>query len=573
MSGANNDVMVILPGVVVAATALVVFMADTLVGGRKWVLPWIAAAGLIVAAGVATAQWIDVGAIGSVWDFVSGSGSGLFGGGTAESGFASMVALDKFAYYCTLLFCVIGVLTIMLSDAYMKKRRDAMGEFYGLLLLVITGMIGMAISIDVIALFVAFELMSLPTYVLAGFIRGDERSGEAAIKYFINGAFSSAILLFGLALLYAATGQTNYASIAAGLNNLGADAQSGLVIVALVLVAVGFGFKIAAVPFHWWAPDVYEGAPTPVTAFMSVGIKAGAFVGFLKLFTVAVISAPEVWTAILTILAVLTMIVGNALALPQRNLKRMLAYSSIAHAGYILLGLIAVGAGNVSVGASGERVLDTSGSSAVLFYLGAYAFMNIGAFGILVWIRNRRAFRYTLDEVAGLARSMPWTAIAMTLFMLSLTGIPPLVGFWGKLYLFTAIVNAGMTWLAVLAVIMSAVSAYYYLRVVWYMYFREAPGVAPAGAGAAEAGAVQAGAVEAGATVAGAPVTVGAAGALETGAGAAAAEATLVADDAGPAVGSAAAVVIASLGVLVLGLYPSPLISAAQGALRVLLGG
>ncbi|HOT24571.1 MAG TPA: NADH-quinone oxidoreductase subunit N, partial [Thermoleophilia bacterium] len=445
MSGANNDVMVILPGVVVAATALVVFMADTLVGGRKWVLPWIAAAGLVVAAAVATAQWIDVGAIGSVWDFVSGSGSGLFGGGTAESGFASMVALDKFAYYCTLLFCVIGVLTIMLSDAYMKKRRDAMGEFYGLLLLVITGMIGMAISIDVIALFVAFELMSLPTYVLAGFIRGDERSGEAAIKYFINGAFSSAILLFGLALLYAATGQTNYASIAAGLNNLGADAQSGLVIVALVLVAVGFGFKIAAVPFHWWAPDVYEGAPTPVTAFMSVGIKAGAFVGFLKLFTVAVISAPEVWTAILTILAVLTMIVGNALALPQRNLKRMLAYSSIAHAGYILLGLIAVGAGNVSVGASGERVLDTSGSSAVLFYLGAYAFMNIGAFGILVWIRNRRAFRYTLDEVAGLARSMPWTAIAMTLFMLSLTGIPPLIGFWGKLYLFTAIVNAGMT--------------------------------------------------------------------------------------------------------------------------------
>jgi len=553
MSGANNDVMVILPGVVVAATALVVFMADTLVGGRKWVLPWIAAAGLVVAAAVATAQWIDVGAIGSVWDFVSGSGSGLFGGGAAESGFASMVALDKFAYYCTLLFCVIGVLTIMLSDAYMKKRRDAMGEFYGLLLLVITGMIGMAISIDVIALFVAFELMSLPTYVLAGFIRGDERSGEAAIKYFINGAFSSAILLFGLALLYAATGQTNYASIAAGLNNLGADAQSGLVIVALVLVAVGFGFKIAAVPFHWWAPDVYEGAPTPVTAFMSVGIKAGAFVGFLKLFTVAAISAPDVWTAILTILAVLTMIVGNALALPQRNLKRMLAYSSIAHAGYILLGLIAVGAGNASAGATGQRIVDTSGSSAVLFYLGAYAFMNIGAFGILVWIRNRRAFRYTLDEVAGLARSMPWTAIAMTLFMLSLTGIPPLVGFWGKLYLFTAIVQAGMTWLAVLAVIMSAVSAYYYLRVVWYMYFREAPGVAPAEAGALETGAGT--------------------GSLETGAGAAAADATLVADDAGPAVGSAVAVLIASLGVLVLGLYPSPLISAAQGALRVLLGG
>jgi len=393
----------------------------------------------------------------------------------------------------------------------------------------------MAISIDVIALFVAFELMSLPTYVLAGFLRGDERSGEAAIKYFINGAFSSAILLFGLALLYAATGQTNYASIAVSLGNLGADAQGGLVVVALVLVAVGFGFKIAAVPFHGWAPDVYEGAPTPVTAFMSVGIKAGAFVGFLKLFTVAAIGALDVWTAALTVLAVLTMIVGNALALPQRNLKRMLAYSSIAHAGYLLLGLIATGAGDTYVDAAGHLTLEPSVSSAVLFYLGAYTFMNIGAFGILVWIRNRRPFRYGLDEVAGLARTMPWTAMAMMLFMVSLTGIPPLVGFWGKFYLFTAIVDAGMTWLAVVAVIMSAVSAYYYLRVVWYMYFREAS------EGVAEAGAAEG------------PV--------------------LAADDAGPALGSAAAVLFAAVGVVVLGLYPSPLISAAQGALRVLIGG
>ncbi len=535
MGDANNSVLVILPGVVVAATALLVFLADTLVGARKWVLPWVASAGLVAAAAVATAQWVDLDATRSFWDFVSGAGSTLFGGGEAQSGFASMVALDKFAYYCTLLFCLIGVLTIMLSDAYMKKRRDAMGEFYGLLLLIITGMIGMAIATDIIALFVAFELMSLPTYVLAGFLRGNERSGEAAIKYFVNGAFSSAILVFGLALLYAASGQTNYASIAAALGGLGADAESGLVVVALVLVAVGFGFKIAAVPFHSWAPDVYQGAPTPVTAFMSVGIKAGAFVGFLKLFTVAAVSVLDVWTAALTVLAVITMIVGNALALPQRDLKRMLAYSSIAHAGYLLLGLIATGAGDTSVDAAGQIILDTDGSSAVLFYLGAYTFMNIGAFGILVWIRNRRPFAYGLDEIAGLARSMPWTAIAMALFMVSLTGIPPLVGFWGKFYLFTAIVDAGMTWLAIVAVIMSAVSAYYYLRVVWYMYFREAP------EGVAEAGVAEG--------------------------------AALVADDAGPALGSAAAVLFAALGVVALGLYPSPLISAAQGALRVLIGG
>ena len=510
----NNTITVILPGIVVAGTALLVFLVDMFVR-RKEILAWIAAAGLVAAAAVATGQWLEIDDAGSVWRYLSGEGSALFGGRAAESGFSSMVALDKYAFFCTLLFCVIGVLTIMLSDAYMKKRREAMGEFYGLLLLVIVGMIGMAVSIDMVALFVAFELMSLPTYVLAGFLRGDERSGEASLKYFVNGAFAAAILLFGLALLYAASGQTNYASIAASLSNLGADAESGLTIVAIVLIVVGFGFKISAVPFHGWAPDVYEGAPTPVTAFMSVGVKAGAFVGFLKLFTVAAVGLGDIWTAALTVLAVLTMVVGNALALPQRNLKRMLAYSSIAHAGYLLLGLIAAGSSP-----------DTSGSSAVLFYLGAYAFMNLGAFGVLVWIRNRRAFRYGLDEIAGLGRSMPWAALAMTVFMVSLTGIPPMVGFWGKFYLFTAVVDAGLTWLAIVAVIMSSVSAYYYLRVVWYMYFREAP----------EGAAVEA-------------------------------------DEAGPALGVSAAVTLATLGVLALGLYPSPLISAAQGALRVVLGG
>jgi NADH-quinone oxidoreductase subunit N len=513
MGGANNTITVILPGIIVAGTALLVFLVDMFVR-RKELLAWIAAAGLVAAAAVATGQWVDLGA-GSLGDFLSGRGSALFGSRQPEAGFGVMVRLDKYAFFATLLFCAVGVLTIMLSDAYMKKRREAMGEFYGLLLLIIAGMIGMAVSIDVIALFVAFELMSLPTYVLAGFLRGDERSGEAAIKYFVNGAFSSAILLFGLALLYAATGQTNYASIAASISNLGADAVSGLTVVAMVFVVVGFGFKISAVPFHGWAPDVYEGAPTPVTAFMSVGVKAGAFIGFLKLFTVAAPGLSDVWTAALTLLAVLTMVVGNALALPQRNLKRMLAYSSIAHAGYLLLGLIAVGTSQ-----------DPAGSSAVLFYLGAYSLMNLGAFGVLVWIRDRRRFHYGLDEMAGLGRTMPWAAIAMTLFMVSLTGIPPTIGFWGKFYLFTAVVDAGLTWLAIVAVIMSSVSAYYYLRVVWYMYFREAPEGA-----------------------------------------------TVEADEAGPALGAGAAVALAALGVLALGLYPSPLISAAQGALRLLLGG
>jgi NADH-quinone oxidoreductase subunit N len=301
-----------------------------------------------------------------------------------------------------------------------------------------------------------------------------------------------------------------------------------------VLVIAGFGFKVSAVPFHAWAPDVYEGAPTPVTAFMSVGVKAGAFAGFLKLFVVAAAPQWHTWADVLIVVAVLTMVVGNVLALPQRNLKRLLAYSSIAHAGYLLLGLIAAGRSGTS-----------DGSSAVLVYLGAYTFMNLGAFGMLVYLRNRSAFGYTLEEVGGLGRSRPMAALGLSLFMLSLTGIPPTAGFWGKFYLFTAVVDAHLTWLAVVAVLMSTVSAFYYLRVVWYMYFREA---------AAQAG--QEGAEATGGSlpiVAGAPDGGALAGASEMGTG--------------------VALWIVAAGVLFIGIYPGPLLWAAQGAARLILGG
>jgi NADH-quinone oxidoreductase subunit N len=341
--------------------------------------------------------------------------------------------------------------------------------------------------------------MSLPSYVLAGVLRSDRRSGEAAIKYFINGAFSSAVLAFGLALVYGVTGQTGYGPIRVVLAHT--DPRNAMLLVALVLVSTGFGFKVAAVPFHGWAPDVYEGAPTPVTAFMSVGIKAGAFAGFLRLVGPALLPAAQGWSDVLIVLAVATMIVGNVLALPQRNLKRMLAYSSIAHAGYLLLGLIAVG-----------RSGDPAGASAILFYLAAYTFMNLGAFGVLVLIRNRRPFAYTLDELAGLGR----------------TGIPPLAGFWGKFFIFTAVVAAHMTWLAVVAVIMSAVSAFYYLRVVWYLYFREAEEPVAAAPEPPELLGVRA--------------------------------------------GITATTAVAVLGVLAVGIYPAPVIAAAQGAVRLFLG-
>jgi NADH-quinone oxidoreductase subunit N len=388
LADANNSLQLILPLLVVSGGALLVLLVDLFLGARsKGLLAWLSAAVLVVAMAVAAGQWVR------------------FEGGLrlvshkAEAGFGGMVVLDKYGLFFVLLFGVVGLLTIMLGDAYLAVRDAARGEFYALFLLVTAGMIGMATSTDLITFFVSFELMSLPTYMLAGYARRDPLSGEAGLKYFVNGAFSSAVLLFGFAVLYAISGETNYAGIAAGLQQplLG----DGAVIIAFVLIAAGFGFKISAVPFHGWAPDVYQGAPTPVTTFMSVGIKAAAFAGFLRLFAAAVMPAWEVWEPILIVLAVVTMIVGNVLALPQRNLKRLLAYSSIAHAGYLLLGLIAMGE-------SGSMY----GASAVLVYLVAYTFMNVGAFGMLVFIRNRRIFRYNLEELRGYGRTSPVAALA-----------------------------------------------------------------------------------------------------------------------------------------------------------------
>jgi NADH-quinone oxidoreductase subunit N len=510
----NNTITVILPGVVIAVAAIVVFCAD-LVLRRKGALAWIAVAGLLAGAAVAVGQWGQWTAGFAVWKVFSG---GLvFGRREAVVGFAGMIGSDRYALYAVVLFAAIGVLTILLSDAYLAKRQAARGEFYGLLLLVVTGMIGMVMSTDIIAFFVSFELMSLPTYILAGYIWRDAKSSEASLKYFVTGAFSSAILAFGLALLYAATGRTSYAGIAAGLAalQLSGAAAGGFLIVAFVLMVTGFGFKISAVPFHSWAPDVYEGAPTPVTAFMATGVKAAAFIGFAKLFFMAAGADWADWGHVMIILSVLTMVVGNVLALPQRNLKRMLAYSSIAHAGYLTLGLIAAGK-------SGDNL----GISAILFYLAAYALMNLGAFGVLIWIRAKREYDYSLEGIAGLGRRMPWPAILMALFMVSLTGIPPTVGFWGKFYLFTAVIQADLTWLAIVAVVMSAVSAYYYLRVVWYLYFREA--------------------------------TEGV---------------KVEAEPSASNLGVVTAVTVAALGVVVLGLFPGPLLDAAQGAVRLLIGG
>jgi NADH-quinone oxidoreductase subunit N len=314
---------------------------------------------------------------------------------------------------------------------------------------------------DLIVLFLGLEIMSVAAYVLAGIHRRDRKSGEAALKYFLLGAFATGFLLYGIALLYGATGSTRYDQIAAGLG----AAPHLMVLAGVAMLLVGLGFKMAAVPFHFWTPDVYEGAPTAVTALMAVGIKAAAFAGFARFFLVHLMSIHPDWAQVVWWLAALTMTAGNVIAIVQSNVKRMLAYSSIAHAGYLLVAIVS---------GSGD------GGAAVLFYLAAYAFMNLGAFAVVIALGVRGEPNEDISSYAGLAGREPVLAAAMAIFMLSLTGVPPFAGFVGKVYIFRAAVDAGYLGLAVIAVINSTISAYYYLRVVIEMYMREGAKLLPA---------------------------------------------------------------------------------------------
>ncbi len=315
----------------------------------------------------------------------------------------------------------------------------------------------MASAGDIIVLYLGLELMALSVYVLAGFLRHDIKSNEAALKYFLLGAFASALLLYGTAMIYGLSGTTNLRGIARYLTTHGITTNPALML-SMILFISAFGFKIAAAPFHMWAPDVYEGAPTSVTAFMSVGPKAAGFAALGRIFFIAFAGLRVDWTAIFIPVAILTMAVGNILALSQTNIKRMLAYSSIAHAGYALIGIIVGG---------------SEGLASMMNYLFIYAFMNIGAFTVVIMLRTEKCKGDEISDYEGLAKAHPLAAALMLIFMFSLTGIPPTAGFIGKFYLFMAAVNAGYTWLAIIAVIFSAISAYFYLRIVIYMYMRD----------------------------------------------------------------------------------------------------
>lgn len=381
--------------------------------------------------------------------------------------FASALALDGLTAYSTRLLCVISIFAVMMAIDYLPRTGVQGGEYYPLLLFAVVGLMVMVAATDLIVMFLGLETMSMAVYVLAGLWKREPRSSEAALKYFLLGAFASGFMLYGIALVYAVAGTTILSDVAAAAGSELGPEQSRLLLLGVGMLLVGFGFKIAAVPFHLWTPDVYEGAPTSVTAFMSTAVKLGAFVAVIRTVTVALAPVAAQLTGALWVISVATMTVGNIVALRQTSLKRMLAYSSIAHTGYLLVGLTAG---------------TTEGVAAVLFYLAAYAAMNLGAFGIMMVLSRRGFAAERISDYAGLGQSSPMLALAMTLCMLSLTGIPPLGGFVGKISLFGAALAAGQGVLVVIAVLNSVVSAAYYLGVVRVMYF-DSPraAVAPGG--------------------------------------------------------------------------------------------
>ena len=377
--------------------------------------------------------------------------------GSAGETFSGMFVSDGYSTFFKLIFLANLILTVLISSRYLQTMRINFGEYYALTMFATLGMMLMASAADIIVLYLGLELMALSTYVLAGFIRYDIRSNEAAIKYLLLGAFASAILLYGTSMIYGLTGTTNLKGIAAYImnNNI---AGNPVLMLSMIFFAVAFSFKIAAVPFHMWAPDAYEGAPTPITAFMSVGPKAAGFAVLGRVFLTAFASAKADWAMVLIPIAILTMAVGNIVALSQTNIKRMLAYSSIAHAGYMLLGVI---------------VGTPTGLSSVLNYMLIYAFMNVGAFAVVIMLRSEGFAGDNISDYEGLAKTHPSAAALMLIFMFSLTGIPPMAGFMGKFYLFMSAINAGYTSLVIVAVLFSAISAYFYLRIVMLMYMKE----------------------------------------------------------------------------------------------------
>jgi len=434
----DANLYVILPTVLLIAWACALLLLDELVIQRKGITALLAAVGLALALGVALAQF-----------------------GSDMTSFSGMVVLDGFAHYFTILFLLTGLFGVAVAFNYIRRTGIERGEYYVLVLFSVAGMILIAQGTDLIVVFLALELLSIPLYVLSAFAHPRAESEEAGLKYFLLGAFAAGILVYGTALVFGATGSTSLAAIVDSIN--AGSANLPLLLAGAALLLIGFGFKVAAVPFHMWTPDVYQGAPTAVTAFMSAGAKAAGFAALLRIFMVAFPSLSVDLTPVLWVLSAVTMFAGNIIAIAQTNIKRMLAYSSIAQAGYILMAFVPYG---------NPAVAETAIASG-LFYLFTYTLTSFGAWAVVIALEKAEGKGLEINDYAGLGRKYPALAAAMTIFMLSLTGIPPTLGFVGKFYLFSSVIAGGYIWLAVIGVVTSLISAYYYLRVVVMMYMRE----------------------------------------------------------------------------------------------------
>jgi NADH-quinone oxidoreductase subunit N len=457
------NLWLILPELVICIAGVAVMLVDAFAKPtQRWITGSISIVGLIVAA--ASSSWLYLSWLGP------------------SEAFNGMIVLDELRLGFTFVFIVVSALTILVSIVWVENERLPAGEFHSLLMFATAGMMFMASAGDLVMVFLGLEILSIATYVMCGFRRTDVRSNESSMKYFILGSFSSAFLLYGIALTYGATstvaglpGTTNIAEIARRLP----EAQYPLLLFAgAAMMLVGFGFKIATAPFHVWTPDVYEGAPTPVTAFMAAGPKAAGFASFMRVFLIAfpfVVATTNkslagqihsTWLGALFVLAILTMTVGNVVAISQNNVKRMLAYSSIAHAGYALVGFVAAGA-------AADLNQRNAAIAAVIFYLLTYAVMNLGAFAVVQVIARASDRRTEVEDYNGIGFQSPWLAFSLSLFLLSLLGLPLTAGFIGKVMVFRAALDQGYYVLVVIGVLNTAISAYYYLRLIIVMFFRE----------------------------------------------------------------------------------------------------
>ncbi len=373
-----------------------------------------------------------------------------------SAAYSGMLLTGGYANLFAIIFLIATAITFMLSYDYLQKQKVHYGEYYVLILFAVVGMMAMAAGLDLIVTFIGLELLSVCLYVLAGFLRSNHESNEASLTYFLLGAFSTGFLLYGIALIYGVAGTTNITKI---INSPSAFTGNTLFLVGCGLLLIGFAFKVAAVPFHTWVPDVYEGAPTSVTAFMSTGAKSAAFAAIVLIFTATFKFLGTELNTVVAIISAASMIIGNVVAIAQTNIKRMLAYSSIAHAGYMLIGIAAGSATSID---------------GIIFYLISYTLTNLGAFGIVSVIESDTQSNLLIEDYNGLGYRKPFLAAMMSIFMFSLAGIPPFAGFFGKYYVFYAAIQQGYTWLVILGVLTSVISVYFYLRIVVVMYFREA---------------------------------------------------------------------------------------------------